>query len=76
MDDYHFTREALEALDGKVLPITVDVGGGKKRTVGVGTLHMENGTLHMAGEISDPAVVKLFKDDPAFKFGKDAPDGR
>lgn len=73
--DERFTKEALEALDGKVLPITIDNGDGTKRTVGVGTLKFEEGSLRMTGEIVDPAVAAIFKHDPAFKFEKEKDDG-
>jgi hypothetical protein len=48
--DEQFTKEALESLDGKVLPVTIEVNG-EKRTVGVAALSVSGGDIRITGEI-------------------------
>jgi hypothetical protein len=71
-NDWHFTREALEGLDGKVLPVTIEVDG-EKRTVGVAALSVSGGDIRITGEITDPrlAEIMMTKDAPYFS----APEG-
>lgn len=51
--------EALKALDGKVLPVTIEEADGTKRAVGTGVLRAVEGSIKIESTISDPAIAKL-----------------
>lgn len=70
--DEQFTKEALESLDGKVLPVTIEVNG-EKRTVGVAALSVSGGDIRIAGEITDPRVAEIMMGEDAPYFS--APEG-
>lgn len=66
-DDLHFTKEALQSLDGLILPITIDVDG-EKQTVGVAALSFTDGSVHVAGEITDPRLAEIIQGQDAAYF--------
>lgn len=69
MGPFHeqFTKEALKAMDGLILPVTIEVNG-EKRTVGVAALSYVDGSVHVAGEITDPRVAEIMMTEDVAYF--------
>lgn len=66
-----FTKEALKSMDGLILPVTIEVDG-EKRTIGVAALSYVDGSVHVAGEITDPRIAEVMMASDAAYFS--APD--
>lgn len=66
-----FTEKALKSMDGLILPVTIEVEG-EKRTVGVAALSYVDGSVHVAGEITDPRIAEIMMASDAAYFS--APD--
>lgn len=59
MSDLHFTREALEAQDGKTVPLTAYPGG---PVIGKAILKFDqaSGNLGVEAQVTDPKILELF----------------
>jgi hypothetical protein len=55
--------EVLKALDGKVLPVTIEEKDGTKRAVGTATLSADGKGLKIESTITDPGIAKLLAPD-------------
>lgn len=63
-----FSEAALEACDGKVVPLTLEVGG---PVVGEATLTYDSGekALNALFRVDDPNVAEALRTDPPNIFG-------
>lgn len=61
----HFTREALEAQDGKKVPLTLEIGG---PVIGEATMHFDSEGMQLtaAFRVDDPELEKMLKGPQPF----------
>lgn len=67
-----FTKEALEAQDGKKVPLTLEIGG---PVIGKATMHYdpETGNLSAQFQVNDPKIAEFLEgESPSVIFRKES----